>query len=168
MNNNIDDIAGLFASLASAHNQIGSENFARTLDEFQAKQRSINTYGMIMEPVTSRLAGENEAQIYEVYTVGFCINHPWQVEEHDAQWTTMANCRKIVFEMLARIRYYSATYAANTPNIWDTFDPFSVRIEPEYFADDQRVGICASFELRGHVDISFDAADADDIWSDLP
>ncbi len=168
MNNNIDEIAGLFADLAAAHSLIGAENFARTYDEFTAKQRSINGYAMIMEPVTSRLTGQNEAQIYEIYTVGFCINYPWQIEEHDNQWTYMANCRTIVFEMLARIRYYSETYGKNSPSIWDSFDYNTVRVEPMYFDQDQRVGISATFELMASVDLSFDVTDAGDRWSDLP
>lgn len=168
MSNQLNDIADMFTSLATNHASIGIDNFGRTLEEYLNKSRSINTYIMIMEPIIARLHGSNEAQIYRTYNVGFTIAHHWQPSEYDNQWTLMDACETIAIQMLARIRYYSESYAKNTPDIWQTFDYATVRMEPIYFENDQIVGMSCTFELQEFVSLAFDPDDPAEIWADLP
>lgn len=168
MSNNIKDISLMFVDLATKHEQIGIDNFGRTLEEYQSKSRSMESYLMIMEPIISRLHGQNEAQLYRTFSVGFTIAKHWSPGEFDEQWTIIGACEEILLQMLARIRYYAASYNLNLPEIWQSFDATTVRIEPIYFDGDQFVGASANFELTSHQSLAFDTTDADGKWNDLP
>lgn len=167
MNKTINDIAALLLDLATKHKQIGAEAFARTYDEWAAKMKSIDGYGMLMEPIRSKFTG-SEAQLYEPFIAGFTICYPWQTGDFDGQWTALANCQQICKQVLARIRYYSTSYNKNTPDVWHNFDLLSVVFEPVYFEFDQRVGYSCTFELMESVDLRFDITDTEDVWEDLP
>lgn len=164
----IKDIADMLEELATQHGSIGADNFGRTLEEYQAKSRSITAYAMIMEPITGRLHGQSEAQIYRTYNVGFSIVHPWQIDRFDDQWIFMEACENIALQILARIRYYSAEYNRNTPEVWQGFDIFTVRIEPIFIELDQMAGVSVNFELNANVSMRFDPTDVAGIWADLP
>jgi hypothetical protein len=77
-------------------------------------------------------------------------------------------CENIALQILARIRYYSAEYNRNTPEVWQGFDIFTVRIEPIFIELDQMAGVSVNFELNANVSMRFDPTDVAGIWADLP
>lgn len=161
--NLIDGLEGI----CNVHTQLGAGKFFRTDEEFTQKMTSTDGYAMLASPITGGLRGQNESSIYKYFRAGFCINHPWQIGNHDAMQSTITECERIAHDILARMRHYSLA-RGNTPTVFDNFDFNSVNTSIIYLEMDQRIGVDVTFEVYEMDDLIFDTADADGRWADLP
>lgn len=161
--NLIDGLEGI----CNVHTQLGAGKFFRTDEEFNQKMNSTSGYAMLLSPISGGLRGQNEASIYKYFRAGFCINHPWQIGDHDTMQSVLTECERIAHEVLARMRYNSTTME-NTTYIFDNFDFNTVRTEIIYLELDQRIGIDVTFEVYEMDDLVIDTSDAAGRWTDLP
>ena len=154
-------------ALCAAHTSLGATKFFRTDLEFEEKMRSITGFTMLLNPIKGRLGGENEAQIYKYYTMGFAITKPVDVGSDDAIQTAVDDCELIAMNIMARMRQFSVAMEG-TPQIFPFFKIKDVTFETTSLEFDNRMGFAVYFTVYDQVSLAWDATDAAGKWTDVP
>jgi hypothetical protein len=158
MSLNLSTITAALTDLSATHVSMGAGCFFRFDQEFSEIMGSPSMAGktvMLMQPVSSYLTGQNEAQPYKHVRVEFSILAPTIVGNYSENETDINACEQIGLDVLARIRHFSQNFN-NSPTIFQTFDFNTVQGFPILLSDDNRAGYSYQFELYEFVDLSLD------------